>query len=125
MPRAATTTDIFNAVAEGRRRDILVLLAPRERAVSEIVAATRLPQPSVSKHLKVLRQVGLVEARRDGRQVLYRTRAQAMRPLHDFTSTFERYWTNQLSRVQAAAERRARQGPLPLTSTGDEHHGTD
>jgi DNA-binding transcriptional ArsR family regulator len=95
MPRASTTADVFNAIAEGRRREILLFLAPRERAVGEIVAATRLPQPSVSKHLGVLRQVGLVEARRSGRQVFYRTRAVAIQPLHEFTSTFERYWINQ------------------------------
>src|SRR5687767_5886424 len=104
MPRAATNTDVFNAIAESRRRDILTLLAPRERPVTEIVIALDLPQPSVSKHLKVLRDVGLVHIRRDGRQMFYRTNVQAIRPLHEWTKTFEQFWTHQLSRVKARAE---------------------
>ena len=106
MPRAATTTDAFNAIAEARRRDILVFLAPGERSVTAIVEAFELPQPSVSKHLKVLRDVGLVDVRRDGRQVFYRTNLAAMRPLHEWTRTFERFWTHQLARVKARAEQR-------------------
>jgi DNA-binding transcriptional ArsR family regulator len=104
MPRASTTSDVFNAIAEGRRRDILVFLAARERAVTDIVDALELPQPSVSKHLKVLREVGLVRVRRDGRQMLYRTNADALRPLHEWTETFERYWRHQLARVKERAE---------------------
>ena len=104
MPRAATTSDPFNAVAEPRRRDILEFLAPRERAVNDVVAALSLAQPSVSKHLRVLLHVGLVEARRDGRQVLYRTNAKALRPLHDWSGRFERYWESQLLRIKARAE---------------------
>lgn len=123
MPRAPTTTDVFNAIAEGRRREILLLLAPRERAVGDIVAATRLPQPSVSKHLGVLRRVGLVDVRRDGRRVLYRTRATAIRPLHEFSSAFERYWTNQLSRLQAAAEQKAAQAPPSTGPSEENRHG--
>jgi DNA-binding transcriptional ArsR family regulator len=106
VPRAATTTDAFNAIAEARRRDILVFLAPGERSVTDIVEAFELPQPSVSKHLKVLRDVGLVDVRRDGRQVFYRTNLAAMRPLHEWTRTFERFWTHQLARVKARAEQR-------------------
>ena len=106
MPRAATTADVFNAVAEARRRDILMFLAPRERAVTDIVAALDLPQPSVSKHLKVLRDVGLVNVRREGRQMFYATNADALRPLHEWTRTFERYWRHQLNRVKERAERR-------------------
>ncbi len=105
MPRAATTSDAFNAIAEPRRRDILDFLAPRERAVSDVVDALNLPQPSVSKHLRVLLDVGLVEARREGRQVFYKTNADAIRPLHDWTSSFERYWHNQLTRIKERAER--------------------
>ena len=105
MPRAATTTDAFNAIAEARRRDILVFLAPGERSVTDIVEAFELPQPSVSKHLKVLRDVGLVDVRRDGRQVFYRTNLAARRPLHEWTRTFERFWTHQLARVKERAER--------------------
>ncbi len=105
MPRAATTSDTFNAVAEPRRRDILDYLAPRERPVGDIVIALGLAQPSVSKHLRVLRDVGLVEVRRDGRQVFYRTNAEGHRPLHEWASRFERYWRNQLVRVKERAER--------------------
>jgi DNA-binding transcriptional ArsR family regulator len=105
MPRAATTSDAFNAVAEPRRREILNYLALQERPVGDIVASLGLPQPSVSKHLRVLRDVGLVDLRREGRQKLYRTNAEAIRPLHEWTSTFERYWQNQLRRVKERAER--------------------
>lgn len=104
MARAATTTDVFNAVAEPRRREILSFLAHRERPVSDIVAALRLEQPSVSKHLRVLREVGLVEVRRSGRQMLYRVNADAIRPLHEWTSTFEQLWRHQLLRVKERAE---------------------
>ena len=105
MPRAATTSDTFNAIAEPRRRDILDYLAPRERPVGDIVVALSLAQPSVSKHLRVLRDVGLVDVRRDGRQVFYRTNAEGIRPLHEWTNRFERYWRNQLVRVKERAER--------------------
>jgi DNA-binding transcriptional ArsR family regulator len=108
MPRAATTSDPFNAVAEPRRRDILEFLAPRERAVNDVVAALSLAQPSVSKHLKVLLHVGLVEVRRDGRQLLYRTNAKAIRPLHEWSGRFERYWRNQLMRVKERAEQQSK-----------------
>jgi DNA-binding transcriptional ArsR family regulator len=104
MPRAATTSDVFNAVAESRRREILVYLAPRARAVGDIVDALGLPQPSVSKHLKVLRDVGLVEVRREGRQMFYRTNVQAIRPLHAWAQAFERFWRHQLTRVKERAE---------------------
>jgi DNA-binding transcriptional ArsR family regulator len=104
MPRASTTSDAFNAVAEPRRRDILSLLAAQERPVGDIVAALNLPQPSVSKHLRVLLEVGLVDVRRDGRRMLYRTNAGAIRPLHEWTSTFERYWRHQLARIKERAE---------------------
>jgi DNA-binding transcriptional ArsR family regulator len=106
VPRAATTSDVFNAIAESSRRDILVYLAPRERPVGDIVATLGLAQPSVSKHLKVLRHVGLVDLRRDGRQMFYRTNVEALRPLHEWTRLFERLWRNQLTRVQERAERR-------------------
>ncbi len=104
MPRASTTSDAFNAVAEPRRRDILNYLALQERSVSEIVDAMSLQQPSISKHLKVLKDVGLVEARREGRQMLYKVNAVAIRPLHEWTSTFERLWKHQLLRIKERAE---------------------
>lgn len=104
MARAATTTDAFNAVAEPRRRQILNYLALQERPVGDIVASLNLEQPSVSKHLRVLRDVGLVSVRRDGRRMLYRVNAEAIRPLHEWTKTFERFWQHQLSRVKELAE---------------------
>jgi DNA-binding transcriptional ArsR family regulator len=104
VPRAATTSDPFNAIAEPRRRAILEYLAPAERAVGEIAADLGVSQPSVSKHLQVLRNVGLVYVRRDGRNVRYRTNADALRPLYEWTGTFQRYWGRQLRRIQAHAE---------------------
>ncbi|HEX4285985.1 MAG TPA: metalloregulator ArsR/SmtB family transcription factor [Terracidiphilus sp.] len=109
MARAATTSDAFNAVAEPRRRDILALLVVREHAVGEIVTALAIDQPSVSKHLRVLRDTGLVRMRCQGRQKFYQTNAEAIRPMHEWTSTFERYWNHQLTRVKERAEAKAKQ----------------
>jgi DNA-binding transcriptional ArsR family regulator len=106
MARAATTSDPFNAVAEPRRREILEYLANDEREVGQIVVALRLEQPSVSKHLRVLREVGLVRVRRNGRHMLYKTNAQALRPLHEWTGYFEKLWTQQLNRVKDRAEQK-------------------
>jgi DNA-binding transcriptional ArsR family regulator len=117
MARASTTSDAFNAVAEPRRREILTYLAGAERPVGEIVAALRMEQPSVSKHLRVLRDVGLVRMRCQGRQKLYRTNAEAIRPMHAWAETFERYWQHQLNRVKELAEATVRQGPSDLKST--------
>jgi len=108
VPRAATTSDSFNAVAEPRRREILNYLAPREHTVGDIVVSLRLEQPSVSKHLKVLRDVGLVRVRRSGRHMLYRTNANAIRPLHEWSKMFEPYWQHQLSRIKERAEAKAK-----------------
>ncbi|HYK18758.1 MAG TPA: metalloregulator ArsR/SmtB family transcription factor [Bryobacteraceae bacterium] len=108
MARAATTSDAFNAIAEPRRRDILHYLAARERPVSEIVQAFEMEQPSVSKHLRVLRDVGLVRMRCSGRQKLYKTNVEAIRPIHDWTSQFARYWQHQLDRVKERAEAKGR-----------------
>jgi DNA-binding transcriptional ArsR family regulator len=108
MARAATTSDAFNAVAEPRRREILSFLVLGERPVGDIVTNLRLDQPSVSKHLRVLREVGLVRMRCNGRQKLYSTNADGLRPVHEWTSTFERYWTHQLHRIKDRAERAAR-----------------
>lgn len=106
MARAATTSDAFNAVAEPRRRQILLFLADREYSVNEIVDGLRVDQPSVSKHLRVLRDTGLVRMRCNGRQKLYRTNAEGIRPLHEWASEFERYWTHQLNRVKERAEKK-------------------
>lgn len=104
MPRAATSSDVFNALAEPRRREILSLLADCEKPVGDIVAELETGQPSISKHLGVLRQVGLVRVRRVGRHRLYRANADGIRPLYEFARTFEKYWTHQLLRIKAHAE---------------------
>ena len=91
-------------MAEPRRRDILNYLAMQEMSVNQIVDAMKMEQPSVSKHLKVLKDVGLVDARREGRQMLYKVNAVAIRPLHAWTSTFERLWKHQLLRIKERAE---------------------
>jgi DNA-binding transcriptional ArsR family regulator len=116
MARAGTTTDAFNAVAEPRRREILSYLAGAERPVGGIVVALGLEQPSVSKHLRVLRDVGLVRMRCQGRQKLYRTNAEAIRPLHEWAGTFERYWQHQLNQMKERAEAMVRQGSPDLNS---------
>jgi DNA-binding transcriptional ArsR family regulator len=107
VARAATTTDAFNAVAEPRRREILNYLALQERPVGEIVAGLGLEQPTVSKHLRVLKDVGLVRARREGRKMVYSLDAEAIRPMFEWTQTFERFWKHQLKRVKERAEERA------------------
>jgi DNA-binding transcriptional ArsR family regulator len=104
MPRAATTSDAFNAVAEPRRREILAYLAEAERPVGDLVAQLGLEQPSVSKHLKVLRDVGLVRVRRNGRHMLYRTNAEAIRPMFEWAKRFERLWAHQLMSIKERAE---------------------
>ena len=105
MARVATSLDAFNAVAEPRRRKILSYLALGERSVGEIVDALECRQPSVSKHLRVLRRVGLVRVRRDGRRTICRLNADGLRPLHEWTGMFEHFWRNQLGRVKERAER--------------------
>ena len=104
MSRAAARSDVFDAVAEPHRRAILDLLATEERPVGEVVEELGLAQPSVSKHLRVLREVDLVRVRRDGRRMLYRTNAAAIRPLHEWAGTFERFWARQLRRIKERAE---------------------
>ena len=108
MPRAATTLDPFSAVAEPRRRRVLEVLAQREMPVNELVHALGWPQPTMSKHLGVLKEVGLVCMRRAGRQRFYRINAQRLKTIHDWTKHFERYWSHQLDRIKARAERKAR-----------------
>ena len=105
MPRAATSSDVFNAIAEPQRRAILQFLAWDERPVGDIVDALELAQPSVSKHLRVLRDVGLVRSRREGKRVMYRTNATGLIPLHEWAGTFERLWRAQLAHITERAER--------------------
>jgi DNA-binding transcriptional ArsR family regulator len=104
MPRASTISDPFNAIAEPRRRHILEFIAAEERSVSEIAQALELEQPSVSKHLQVLRSVDLVTLRRDGRRILYRTNAETLRTIHDWSGLFAQHWRGQLRRIKAHAE---------------------
>jgi DNA-binding transcriptional ArsR family regulator len=104
MARAATTTDVFNAVAEPRRREILDALAGGERSVNDLVRSLGLAQPQVSKHLRVLRQVHAVDVRDEGRQRLYRLDGRALRPIHEWVSGFERLWSERLDRLDLVLE---------------------
>jgi len=104
MARASTTSDPFNAIAEPRRRHILEFIAAEERSVTEIAAALELCQPSVSKHLQVLRDVGLVSARREGQRTMYRMNPETLRTIHDWSGMFAQYWRGQLRRIKAHAE---------------------
>jgi DNA-binding transcriptional ArsR family regulator len=104
MARAATSSDPFNAIAEPRRRHILEFIAGDERSATEIADALELAQPSVSKHLQVLREVELVTVRREGRRALYRINPHTLRTIHDWSRMFERYWRGQLQRIKAHAE---------------------
>jgi DNA-binding transcriptional ArsR family regulator len=99
MARAATTTDVFNAVAEPRRRQIIDLLAGGERPVGDLVRSLELGQPQVSKHLRVLSDAGLVRCRADGRRRLYRLDHDHLRPLHDWMAKYEQYWNRRLDRL--------------------------
>jgi DNA-binding transcriptional ArsR family regulator len=106
MARAATTTDVFNAIAEPRRRAIIdVLVDGREHAVGEVVETLRMPQPAVSKHLGVLRKVGIVSVSKHGQLRLYRLNAKELKPVHDWVKTYERFWSHQLDRIKERAER--------------------
>ncbi|MDQ3821899.1 MAG: metalloregulator ArsR/SmtB family transcription factor [Actinomycetota bacterium] len=104
MPRAATTADAFNAVAEPRRRQILDVLAGGERPVNDLVRVLGLAQPQVSKHLRVLREVGAVDVREDGRQRLYRLNGRALKPIHDWVQAYERTWSERFDRLDVVLE---------------------
>ena len=104
MARAATTADAFNAVAEPRRREILDLLAGGERPVNDIVQVLGLTQPQVSKHLRVLREVGAVDVRDSGRQRLYRLNGHALKPIHDWVKSYERSWSERFDQLDAVLE---------------------
>jgi DNA-binding transcriptional ArsR family regulator len=104
VARAATTTDAFNAVAEPRRRQILDVLAGGERPVNDLVLALGLAQPQVSKHLRVLREVGAVEVRGRGRQRLYRLNGRALKPIHDWVKSYERTWSERFDRLDAVLD---------------------
>jgi len=104
MARAATTADAFNAVAEPRRRQILDVLIGGERPVNDLVALLGLAQPLVSKHLRVLREVGLVDVRDEGRQRVYRLNALPLKPIHDWVRSYERSWSQRFDRLDAVLE---------------------
>jgi DNA-binding transcriptional ArsR family regulator len=114
MARASSASDVFNAIAEPRRRQIIELLSRRRGlAVGAIVLALGLPQPSVSKHLGVLREVGLVSVSRHGQSRVYELNFEQLRPVYDWVKTFERHWGHQLDRIRERAERKA----LALSNT--------
>jgi DNA-binding transcriptional ArsR family regulator len=117
MARAATTTDAFNAVAEPRRRQILDMLAGRELPVNDLVARLRLAQPLVSKHLRVLREVGLVGVRGQGRQRLYRLEGRPLKPIHDWVKNYERSWSQRFDRLDVVLEE--------LKENKEDHDGDD
>ena len=104
MARAATTTDAFNAVAESRRRQILDVLAAGERPVNDLVRLLGMSQPQVSKHLRVLREVGAVDVRDEGRQRLYRLNGHALKPIHDWVRNYERFWSERFDRLDGVLE---------------------
>src|SRR5689334_29238 len=104
VARAATTADVFNAVAEPRRREILDLLMQGERPVNDLVEQLDLGQPQVSKHLKVLREVGLVEARDQGRMRVYRLNGRGLKPIHDWVSNYERTWSERFDALDVVLD---------------------
>ena len=109
MSRAATTSDVFNAIAEPRRRQIIDLLASNGAlAVGTLVVLLNLPQPAVSKHLGVLRKVGIVTVTQQGQQRMYNLQASELKSVHDWAKQFERHWTHQLDRIKARAESKAK-----------------
>jgi DNA-binding transcriptional ArsR family regulator len=110
MARAATTSDVFNAIAEPRRREILGLLRAGERPVAELAQELRMPQPGTSKHLRVLREVGLVRDRKAGKQRLYGLDARALRAVHEWTGGFERIWNERFDRLDGYVRDLKQQG---------------
>jgi DNA-binding transcriptional ArsR family regulator len=104
MARAATTADAFNAVAEPRRREILDVLAGGERPVNDLVDQLGMAQPQVSKHLRVLREVGAVHVREDGRQRLYRLNGHALKPIHDWVKNYERTWSQRFEQLDVVLD---------------------
>ena len=101
MARAATTSDVFNAIAEPQRREILVLLRGGERPVNDLACAMGMTQPRASKHLRVLREVGLVQDRKAGKQRVYGLDARGLRPIHEWTGGFEQFWNDSFDRLDA------------------------
>ena len=119
MARTATTEDAFNAVAEPRRRQILDVLGDGERPVNDLVVLVGLTQPQTSKHLRVLREAGVVDVRVDGRQRLYRLNGQALKPIHDWVKGYERSWSERFDRLDAVLDDLKRAEDGPTTSQGE------
>jgi len=126
MARAATTSDVFNAIAEPRRRAIVDLLGRgAERDVTELVLKLGLPQPTVSKHLGVLRKVGVVAVHKAGQRRLYRLKPEELKPVHDWVQTFERFWTDQLAGIKEAAEQKAKQRAAQDRAASNQHRSKE
>jgi DNA-binding transcriptional ArsR family regulator len=124
MMISPTTSDPFHAVAEPRRRQILDLLAQRERPVNDLVSKLGIAQPLVSKHLRVLREVGLVEVREDGRRRIYRVDARRLKPIHDWVRRYERSWSERFDRLDEVLEELKREEPeQKATRKGEGHAG--
>lgn len=120
MARAATTSDVFNAIAEPQRREILALLRDGERPVTELARELGLTQPGTSKHLRVLREVGLVRDRRVGKQRVYGLDARGLRPVHAWTGGFERFWNESFDRLDAYVQDLEQAAPTPAQEPHDE-----
>jgi DNA-binding transcriptional ArsR family regulator len=118
MAPSLTTLDCFTAIAEPRRRQVLDVLVKGERPVNDLVRSLGWPQPQVSKHLGVLKKVGLVTERRVGRQRMYSMNGEKLKPVHEWVKTFEHYWQNQLDRIKARAEEKARKAATPDQQPG-------
>ena len=122
MARAATTSDVFNAIAEPRRRAIIDILAGgATRTVGDLVDTLNIPQPAVSKHLGVLRKVGLVTVRKQGQHRLYELNAEELKPVHDWVKNFERFWSHHVGRIKERAERLAKERNAAGGATGGAH----
>ncbi len=110
MARATTTSDVFNAIAEARRRDILMLLRAGERPVGDLAQELGMTQPGASKHLRVLREVGLVQDRKAGKQRLYGLDARGLRTVHEWTGGFEQFWNESFDRLDAYVQELKQEG---------------
>jgi DNA-binding transcriptional ArsR family regulator len=122
MARAATTTDAFNAVAEPRRRQILDVLAAGERPVNDLVMLLDLAQPQVSKHLRVLKEVGLVEVRDEGRQRMYRVNGIPLKEIHDWVSHYERLWSDRFDEIDLVLAELTNAEPTPGSAPTPKEH---
>ncbi len=115
MPRTAQPVDVFSAIAEPRRREVISMLANgQEYAVNDIVLHMKMAQPAVSKHLGALRKAGVVTVIKRGQHRLYRLNPQGLKPIHDWVKVFERYWTHQIDNIKDRAERKALEGLIRL-----------